>query len=290
MSKDLSISIVNYNSGQVLVDCLRSIQAVSTEANIDIWIVDNASSDGSVELLQKEFPKYHYILNSENFGFGKAHNQALRQIKTEYTLVLNPDTLLKPGVLAGMLEYMNQNPKVGVSTCKIVYSTGQVDLTAHRGFPTPWASLLYILGNDSLYHLSSRISDQPHPVDAISGAFFFARQAILEKVGFFDEDYFMYAEDIDLCFKIKQAGFEVMYLPGIEIIHYKGVSSGIKKSSSEQTTATKESKLRAFNAFYETMWIFYRKHYLTKYPFFINWLVWLGIHLKWWLAKRKMEV
>lgn len=288
--KSLTIITVNYNAGEVLLEELDSIREVKDEASLTVWVVDNASSDDSLTLAKRKYPEVNFIENRENIGFGRANNQAIERVKSEYVLFLNPDARLEKGVLSSMLDYMESDLSVGAATCEIVFENRKVDLTAHRGFPTPWASLLYMLGNDSLYHLSGRVMDEPHEVDAISGAFFLTRKSVLEDVGMFDEDYFMYAEDIDLCYRIKQSGKKIMYLPKIKIIHKKGVSSGIKKHSSDLTQATIESKTRAFNAFYETMKIFYKKHYAQKYPFFINWLVYLGINLRWWLAKRKMTV
>jgi GT2 family glycosyltransferase len=186
---------------------------------------------------------------------------------------------------------MEENSEVGAATCKVILSNGKVDLTAHRGFPTPWASFrYYFLKDDSLYHQSKKNMDKPHEVDAISGSFFLTRKSVLNDVGYFDEDYFMYAEDIDLCFRIKSAGYKVMYVPKVSIIHHKGISSGLKKHSQHISTADLETKKRAMNAFYKTMKIFYKKHLERKYPFFINWLIYLGINLKWALAKRKMHV
>src|SRR5258708_1556201 len=116
------------------------------------------------------------------------------------------------------------------------------------------------------------------------------KKSVLEKAGFFDEDYFLYAEEFDICYRIKEAGFKVMYVPDVEILHHKGISSGIKKHTQQTTTASPQTKQKALNAFYESMWIFYKKYYLQIYPFFVNWLVYFGIHLKWWLAKRKLTV
>ena len=129
-----------------------------------------------------------------------------------------------------------------------------------------------------------------HEVDAISGSFFLTRKSVLDKVGLFGEDYFMYAEDLDLCFRIKKAGYKIMYIPEVKIIHHKGVASGLKSHSQKITTATYDSRLKAFNAFYETMKIFYKKNLEKSYPFFINWLVYLAIDLKWFLAKGKLQV
>lgn len=288
--KNLSVSIVNYNNGDYLIQCLKSLKQ-QKQLDMDILVVDNASTDGSLEKAKKDFPDIHFLTNKENLGFSKAHNLTLRKITSEFILILNPDTEIQRGDLVDLIEYMEDNPEVGALTGKVILPNGSLDWASHRGFPTPWASLLYyFFKNDNLYHLSSKPLNQTHEVDAISGSFFLTRKSILDKVGIFDEDYFMYAEDIDLCFRIKQAGFKVMYKPTVEVLHHKGVSSGLKKHSQGIATANVETRKKAFDAFYQTMKIFYKKHLEKKYPFFINWLVYLGINLKWWLAKRKLTV
>lgn len=296
----LSVVIVNYNSGEFLIRCLRSLSTRGgssfrrmglKDIGLEIWVVDNASGDGSLKSAKKEFPHLKYIENQENLGFGAANNQALRQIKNEYILTLNPDTEVRENTLPFMVEYMKNNPEVGAATCKALKSDRTFDWAYHRGFPTPWASFLYyFLGNDKLYHLTGRDMGKAHEVDAISGSFFLTRKSVLDKVGLFDEDYFLYAEDLDLSYRIKKAGYKIVYVPDVEVIHFKGVSSGIKSHSQEITTAKKLSRVRAFNSFYETMMIFYRKNLANQYPFFINWLVYLAINLKWTLAKRKLNV
>lgn len=286
----LSIVLVNYNYGDFLINCLHSIYLAQDKLALDVWVVDNASEDKSIKLAEQSFPQVHYIENKDNKGFGAANNQALRQITGEFILTLNPDTELEKGTLAYMVEFMQEHPEVGAATCKALKSDGELDWAYHRGFPTPWASLLYFLGNDRLYHLTDRDMNKAHEVDAISGSFFMTRKEVLDKVGLFDEDYWMYAEDLDLCYRIKKAGYKVMYVPDVGVIHWKGVSSGLKKHSQEISTATKMSKIRAFNSFYETMKIFYRKHLAPEYPFFINWMIYLAINLKWALAKRKLSV
>ncbi len=289
---DLTIVIVNYNAGNYLLDCLKSINLVKNEAKIKTIVVDNASVDDSIERAKKEFSgsSVEFILNKNNVGFGRANNQALKTVKSEYVLLLNPDTILEKNVISGMLEVMVKDEKVGASTCKIILPNGSVDLTAHRGFPTPWAAFLYFLGNDSLYHLSKMDMSQIHEVDSISGAFFLSRKSILDKVGYFDEDYFMYAEDIDLCFKIKQIGYKILYNPAFSIVHNKGVSSGLKKHSQTITTANSDTRKKSLDAFYSTMKVFYKKHYQKQYPGIVNFLVYLGIDLRWWLAKRSLTV
>ena len=288
---ELSIVLVNYNAGDFLVRCLRSVFLAKDYLDLDVWVVDNASEDESLVNAIKEFPQVHFIKNEENIGFGAANNQALRQIKTEFILTLNPDTEVKKDTLSFMVSYMKDHPEVGAATCKAIKSDGELDWAYHRGFPTPWASFLYFfLKNGRLYHLDKCDMAKPHEVDAISGSFFFTRKSVLDKIGLFDEDYWLYAEDLDLSFRVKKAGFKIMYVPGVEVIHFKGVSSGLKKHSQEISTATRISKVRAFDAFYETMMIFYRKHLASQYPFFINWMVYLAINIKWGLARRKLSV
>ncbi|MBI4036743.1 glycosyltransferase family 2 protein [Candidatus Daviesbacteria bacterium] len=287
----LSISIVNYNAGEHILNCLNSLEHSTGGIELDIWIVDNNSEDESVEKIRKHFPGVHITSNKENVGFGKAHNQNLRKIKTELILILNPDTVVLPGTIDFMVQFMKNNMEVGAATCRIEKSNGSLDEASHRGFPTPWASFLYyFLKNDSLYHLTKKDMNKAHEVDAISGAFFLTRKKVLDEVGLFDEDFFLYAEDIDLCFRIKQAGFKIMYIPDVKAVHLKGISSGIKSATFRISAATSESRSRAFNSFYSTMLLFYKKHLEQSYPFFINWLVYAGIRLKWWLAKRKLVV
>lgn len=288
---DLTIIVVNFNSGEFLKRCLGSIKKIEKEVKTKTIVVDNASTDDSLDQVQSSFKDVEFIENKQNLGFGKANNLALKKAESEYVLLLNPDTVLEKGVISKMLKIIEDDPTIGAATCKIVLGSGKVDLTAHRGFPTPWASFLYyVFKNDSLYHLKNMDMTKLHEVDAIAGAFFLTRKSVLEKVGLFDEGFFLYGEDIDLCYRIKEAGFKVVYEPSVFLIHHKGVSSGLKKHSQQITQADKETKLLAFNAFYESMKIFYKKHYQKKYPSFITFLIMLGINFKWWMAKRRMIV
>ncbi len=289
--KKLTISIVNYNTGDYLIECLNSLYKVREELEFDVCIIDNASSDGSIEEAKKKFPEFSYIQNSENLGFGKAHNLVLKKAKTPYVLILNPDCEVMPGALKYVIDFMENHPDVGVSSPKIEKADGSLDMASHRGFPTPRASFLYyFLKNDKLYHLTDRDMTKTHEVDSVVGAFMLMRRSVLEKVGYFDEDYFLYGEDIDLCFRIKKAGFKVMYVSEVKILHVKGISTGIKKHSQSDSSAGAQTKEMALNHFYSTMKLFYKKHYSKKYPFFFNWLVYAGINLKWYIAKRKLTV
>lgn len=290
MKNFLTVSIVNFNSGDYLLKCLDSLKKLASEVELEVWVVDNASTDGSLQSAKQKHPKINFIETKKNLGFGKAQNLILKKLKTGYCLILNPDTEIPAGTLSKMLDFMESNKNVGASSCKVLLDNGEIDWASHRGFPTPLASLLYFLGMDSLYHLSSRPMEKPHEVDSISGAFFLTRKSVLDKVGLFDEDYFMYGEDLDLCFRIKSAGFKIMYIPEASILHRKGVSSGLKSESQDISTADFETRQRSLNAFYSAMKIFYKKHLEKNYPSLINWLVYLGINLKWFLVKRKLTV
>lgn len=287
--KNLTIAILNYNSGEYLQKCLDSIKNVAGEANISVVAIDNNSTDDSFKKVINKFKNVKFVQNKENVGFSRGYNETLKKIKTEYILLLNPDCLLESGVIKKTLEDFEME-KVGVVTAKIILPNGKTDLTAHRGFPTPWASLMYAFKNDRWYHLTNKLSDEVHEVDAVAGAYLLTKKKILEEVGFLDPRFFLYGEDIDLCLRIKKRGYKIIYDPTVKITHYKGVSSGLKKHSQEISPADKKTKKRALNAFYEAMFLFYNKHYKKKYPFFISWLVYMGIHLKWGLAKLKRTV
>lgn len=289
--KKLTISIVNYNAGEYLIECLSSLEKVKNEVNFEVFVVDNASSDGSNKEAEKKFPEFNFINNDRNLGFGKAHNIVLRKANTKYILTLNPDSILEPGVLSHMIDFMDKNTNVGASSCRVEKADGSLDIASHRGFPTPLASFLYFfLKNDKLYHLTDRDMSKTHEVDSLVGAFMMLRKEVLEKIGYFDEDYFLYGEDIDLCYRIKEKGYKVMYVPAVKITHIKGISSGIKEHSKSSSKANNQTKNLALNYFYQTMSVFYKKHYAKKYPFFFNWLVYGGINLKRAMARRKQLV
>jgi GT2 family glycosyltransferase len=285
----VTVSIVNYNAGDYLLECLRSLRELRDEADLDIWVVDNASVDQSITKAKSGFPEVTMIENSENRGFGSAQNQVLRQNANEYVLILNPDVRLETGTLRTIVDFARDHPDAGAVTGRVVLPDGQVDLAAHRGFPTPWASFKYFfLRDDSLYHLTGRDLDSVHEVDAISGAFIFTRKSVLDRVGLFDEDYFMYAEDIDLCYRIKRAGFKVFYLPHAAVYHYRGISSGLKSHPAHASAATPETSEQALDAFYASMRIFYGKHLARSYPLPVNLAVYAAIGTRRWLAKKRV--
>lgn len=289
--KKLTITIVNYNSGEYLEKCLESLVKVKNEIDFDVVVIDNNSKDNSISSIKDKFKDFEFIENHENLGFGKAHNIALKKAKTPYVLTLNPDTQIPTGTLKFILDYMENNPEVGLSTCKIEKIDGSLDIASHRGFPTLKASFMYFfLKNDRLYHLTDRNMNEIHEIDSAVGAFMFMRKKVLDEIGYFDEDYFLYGEDLDLCFRIKKAGYKVMYIPNVSAIHVKGISSGIKKHSQEISNADDNTKNLSTFYFYDTMKIFYKKNYAKNYPEFFNFIVYKSIDFKLFLAKRKNTV
>lgn len=272
MKIDLSIIIVNYNTKEMTVRLLKSFKLFK-EFRTEIIVVDNGSEDGSVRELG-EFRNIRVIKNEKNLGFAKANNIALREAQGKAFLLLNSDTIVTSEAILTMYQYIEANQEIGVATCKVELSNGQIDPACHRGFPTPWASLTYFLGLEKLfpkskifgqYHLGYQMSDKPHEIDSCSGAFYLVKREVLEKVGLLDEDYFMYGEDLDWSYRIKKTGFKIMYNPVVKITHLKKQSGRNNKN--------KQLKKETDRCFYEAMKLFYKKHYQNKYPRLINWLV-----------------
>ncbi len=288
----LSIVIVNYNAGDILIKCLNSLEYLvqqNPSLETEVFVVDNNSSDSTIEKIQKDMSWVKLFVNQENLGFSKANNIAIKQSKGEYVLLLNPDTIVPKDTLEIMVKFMEDNSAVGVSTCKIELAKGGLDSACHRGFPTPWSSFTYFSGLTQLfpksqlfggYHLTYLPLDQPHEIDTPSGCFYLVRRKVIEQVGLLDENYFLYSEDVDWSYRIKQAGWKIFYYPQVKIIHYKGMSSGIKSDTSKISKAKKDTRSLAVNAFYDAMCLFYRKHLRKNYPFFISWLVYLCIWFK----------
>ena len=276
----LSIIIVNYNTFILTKQTIDSVLSIKHPFNYEILLVDNASSDGSIEALEECFKEesknglIHIIKNTENLGFAKANNIGMRRAKGEYILLLNSDTEVEGNCLEHCLDQMAQNEKLGALGCKVVLPSGALDHACKRGFPTPKASLYYFLkwdkkdpikyGQYDALHLGE---DEVGEVDALMGAFMLMPRKVLDEVGLLDEDFFMYGEDIDLCFRIKAAGYSILYYPKERIIHYKGGSS-------------KRRRHKVIYDFHHAMWIFYKKHYFKEYNLGINFLVAIGITAK----------
>ena len=285
---DLSIIIVSYNTKELLVDCLKSIQKALQFISAEVFVVDNNSSDRTVSLIKKKFPKIKLIANKQNLGFSKANNQAIREAQGKYILILNPDTRLMSDTIIKMIDFMQDNPQVAVSTCKVELPNGQLDRDCRRHFPTPWRAFCHFAGLSKIFATSQILDqyyygylpdDHQHEIDSCAGAFMMVRKSAIAEVGLFDEDFFFYGEDLDWCYRFKEAGFKIVYTPITKIIHYKGAASGMKSTSAHLTKATRESKKKAIAESIRAMELFYKKHFTSQYPFFITWLVILGIKI-----------
>ncbi len=276
----LSIIIVNYNTKDYLHEALQSIKASRNKFQKEIIVVDNASSDRSSDMIKQDFPWVKLINIPRNTGFSAANNLGLKHARGEYVLFLNSDTQVSPDTLSAMIEFMDQHPRVGVSTCRLESPSGQIDPASHRGFPTPWAAFTYFIGLEKLfpkshlfgqYHQGWKNLSSIHEIDSPAGAFFLTRKKILDQVGSFDDRFFIYAEDLDLSLRIKKIGWQIMYVPTTKTIHHK------KKSG--RAAADPDLRQRTRQHFFATMKLFYDKHYQHKYPFIVRWLVLLGIRV-----------
>ncbi|MCL4548449.1 MAG: glycosyltransferase [Bacteroidetes bacterium] len=258
---DLSIIIVNYNVKEFLLNMLDSVQKAAKTISAEIIVVDNASDDGSVESIKEKFPSIKLIVNEKNIGFGAANNIAMLHALGKYFLLINPDTIVREDTFTKMISFFEQNPEAGIAGCKVLNADGTLQLACRRGFPGPWTSFTKVMGLSTLfpksrlfarYNLTYLDENKTYEVDAVSGAFMMMRKQVYDKIGGFDREFFMYGEDLDLCYRTQQAGYKVFYVHSTEIIHYKGEST--KRSSMDET-----------KVFYDAMHLFVRKHFSSSF-------------------------
>ncbi len=280
---DLSIIILNYNTRDLLRDCLKSVARATVNSFVyETIVVDNASTDGSPAMIKKEFPQIKLIESKKNLGFAHGNNLGIPQATGRYILFLNPDTVVSDRTFLEMIKFMEKTPAAGAATCRVELANGHLDDACHRGFPTPWNALCHFSGLQKIfpkiklfsgYSLGYLSLDSTHEIGSGCGAFLIVRRQAGQGINWWDEDYFWYGEDLDFCYRLKEKGWKIFYVPTVKIIHYKGASSGIKKDSQKITTANRETRLRSTKASTQAMRIFYRKHYRQKYPALVNWLV-----------------
>ncbi len=276
----LTIVIVNYNVKYFLEQCLHSVFKSGKQLEMEVFVVDNQSVDGSVEMLNEKFPDVRLIANQENVGFSKANNQAIRRAKGKYVLLLNPDTVVEDDTLPKVVSFMDAHPDAGGLGVKMLDGQGRFLPESKRGLPTPGVAFSKIFGLSALfprsrtfgkYHLGYLDKDKTHKVHVLSGAFMLLRKDILEEIGALDEDFFMYGEDIDLSHRIIKAGYNNYYYPETRIIHYKGES-------------TKKSSVNYVLVFYNAMIIFARKHFSKKNARVFSLLINLAVYFRAFLA------
>jgi N-acetylglucosaminyl-diphospho-decaprenol L-rhamnosyltransferase len=263
---DLAVVVTSHNTRDLLRGCLQSLHASQGVEELDIWVVDDVSTDGSADMVRAEFPAAHLIETGANVGFSGSNNLALREIlraprPPRLVLLLNADTVVPPGALREMVDLFDRYPAVGAAGPRLHLADGKLDWACKRGFPSPAASLYHLTRLGSLFPRSRRFGryrltylDERAvaDVDSVVGAFMMVRLEVVAQVGLLDERFFMYGEDLDWAFRIKQAGWRVLYNGQVDVLH-------LKKQSTRQNR-------RAQRAFYESMLIFFRKHYARSTP------------------------
>lgn len=287
MTPKISIIILNYNTVELTRNCLASLQKVRDEVDFETVVVDNGSTDDSVAMVRREFPGVKIVENKANLGFAKGNNRAKKIVKGKYVLFLNTDTIVYPKALKATSDYLDAHPDVGAVTCRVVLVDGTLDKDTRRSFPTPWVSLTHlVLQLDKLFPHSKLFAkywygylpeDKETEVDVIQGAFALLPKRILDRVGWFDEDYYLDGEDIDLCWKIKALGYKIVYYPKVSILHLKGATKGKKKAVGYKAPLAEKLKFRMASV--NSMEIFYRKRLWKHYPLILNLLVLAGIKL-----------
>ena len=272
----VSIVVVHYETLTRLANCLRSIALASASVPVEVLVIDNASRSFDPEAVTQALPNSIVIRNASNVGFARAANQGLRQASGRYLLLLNPDTVLAPDSLERMIEYMDARPEVGLATARLILADGRLDLACRRSFPTPIRSFYRITLLSRLFPRSRRFAQYnltyldefaETEIDAPCGAFMFVRTDVREQVGLLDERYFMYGEDLDWSYRIKNAGWKVMYAPVTTVTHFK-------RSSSRQ------SRIPTIRAFHHAMRLFYGCWYEARYPRVVSWLTYGAINAR----------
>jgi GT2 family glycosyltransferase len=282
---DISIVIVNYNAKDFLEKCLRAVFQEMKGVDFEVWLVDNASKDDSLEMVRREFPEVRIIANKENVGFAKANNQAIEKAKGRYIFLLNPDTILLDENLKELVGFLEEHPEAGACGPLVLNNDGSMQRQCKRGDPTFWTSFTYYSGLWRLfpesqwwrktfgrYFVLDKPDDEACEVDQLSGAAMIVKKEAIDKIGPMSEDYVMYWEDVDWCFRIRAGGWKIYYVPLARITHYGGASG---------------SQLRVFKNLWYFHWgacLFYRRYLAHRYFFAINFLyyggVWFAFALK----------
>lgn len=281
---DLALVILNYNTRDLLRECLKSVFA-NTGVRVAVCVVDNVSADGSLEMVRAEFPEAVALASPRNGGYPYGNNLGLKHFGFDgsrpaaelprYAALLNPDTLVPEGALAGLVAFMDAHAEAGACGPRLVLMDGQLDLACRRGFPTPEVAAYRMLGLSRLFPRSRRFGrynmtfldeHQLAEVDSVVGACMVVRREALLQAGLMDEDFFMYGEDLDWAKRIKEHGWKIYYNPAVTIHHVKRASSRMSRKAQVE--------------FYRSMVIFYRKHYRASTPFWLHGLVMGGIYLK----------
>ena len=274
----LDVVIVSYRCEQLLRECLRSLFENPPAGELTVRVVDNASGDGTAEMVRREFPRVELTENRTNVGFGRANNPALAHGRAPYALVLNPDTRLTPGALDALIAVIESHPEVAIAGPRLEREDGSFDHASRRAFPTPLSALGHFTGLGRRQGASGALAAyrapevESGPVDAVNGAFMLIRREALEREGGFDTRYWMYMEDLDLCYRYAEAGWTTWFEPSVTVVHTKAGTSGEHRS------------LRLNRAFHYGMFRFYRDHYAPGRGPLLNLAVYAGIAVKFAVA------
>jgi len=267
----------------MLRDCLQSIYQ-NTRLSFEVIVVDNCSQDGVVEMLRAEYPEITLVENQENAGYTRPMNQAMRLGCGRYLLQLNPDTLILPEAIDRLVVFMDQHLEVGICGPKVLNRDRTLQKPCRRGEPRPWAVLTYFLGLSALFPRNPRFSqylltyldeDEIHEVDGVAGSCMLARRALIDEIGYLDERYFAYQEDADFCFRARQSGWKVYYMPAAQIIHFGSLGG---------------SRVQPYRSIYEwhrSYFNYYRQHLAKDYFFLLNGLYYLAMGVKLLLSLGK---
>ena len=271
----LSVVFLSYNTRDLTEQALRTVLDAAEGVEVEIFVVDNASHDGSADMVAEKFPAVKLLRNEDNVGFAAGNNVALRQVVGEYVLIINTDTIVRRDTLRALAGFLDEHPEVGACGCKILDPDGTLQLDSRRGFPSPMAAFCKMSGLSRLfpdhpsisrYHMTYLDPEQTAEVEVLSGSCMMVRKAAMDQVGLLDEDYFMYGEDIDWCYRIHKAGWKIFYVPTTEIIHFRGESG-------------RGAPLRILYRKSQAMSIFVNKHMTRRFRFFPLWLLQVGIAL-----------
>jgi GT2 family glycosyltransferase len=291
----LSVIILNYNAQKYLNDCLKSISKSVLTDDIEVIVADNASTDDSFINIRDSVyshPQidFQYLQNGSNLGFSAGNNRAIIMANkySRYIIFLNPDTTVEPDTFQGMIGYLDKHPDIAAATCYITLAiTGKLQPESHRGFPTPLNTFWHFFGFGlprlfpkskffNGYFMGHLDYTRPQPIDCCVGAFLMVRRSVGDTIGWWNEKYFMYGEDLDFCYQLYQHSFKLFFVPYWKITHYQGISSGLKRSDSQ---ASRETRLRSARATVAAMRTFYRQNLLKNYSPILRPVIMLGIKL-----------
>lgn len=277
----LSFCIVTYKAQALLKDCLDSLYCDPPEASFEVVVVDNCSSDGTIKMLQQEYPQVRWNERSENEGYTRPMNTALKMGEGKYLVQLNPDTRVVPGAFDYLVGFMEEHPQVGICTPKVLNRDGTLQKQCRRGAGRPWDAITYFSGLSRIFPNNPRFSgylltyldeNEVNEVEAVSGSCMVIRREVLEQVGYLDEMFFAYQEDADFCFRAREAGWKIFYVPGAQIFHFGGEGgSGVEV-------------YRSIYQWHRSYFLYYRKHLSKDYLFLFNWLIYLAIGVKYLLT------